>query len=227
MFTSVPGAPRFLVSEAVRGACELLGLDPLYVANEGKLIAVVPREDADRLLTAARAHPLGRDAAIIGTVAEGRPGFVTMRSLVGGERVVPLLDTDDLELQQTVLEVMGRRPGWSGKVIGLLRSWLAAPKRSAGQERSLTGALLAFAGETRVQRLVADTLADPKTAPGTRLLLLRVIARCRVDPLPTVQQRERRTDPRLRDALLQMSGDTTAEHPVDGQPGAAPQRATA
>ncbi len=48
------------------------------------------------------------------------------------ERVVPLLDTDDLELQQTVLEVMGRRPGWSGEVIGLLRSWLATPKRSAG-----------------------------------------------------------------------------------------------
>ncbi|MBI1914495.1 MAG: HEAT repeat domain-containing protein [Planctomycetes bacterium] len=100
------------------------------------------------------------------------------------ERVVPLLDTDDLELQQTVLEVMGRRPGWSGEVIGLLRGWLAAPKRSAGQERSLTGALLAFAGEARVQRLVVDTLADPKTAPVTRLLLLGVVARCRVDPLP-------------------------------------------
>src|SRR5262249_55715032 len=75
-------------------------------------------------------------------------------------------------------------PGWSGEVIGLLRNWLATAKRAAGQERSLTGALLAFAGEARVQRLVADTLADPKTALATRLLLLRVVARCRVDPLP-------------------------------------------
>ena len=56
----------------VRGACEMLGLDPLYVANEGKLIAVVPPADADRVLEAMRAHPLGRNAAIIGEVV-GRP----------------------------------------------------------------------------------------------------------------------------------------------------------
>jgi hydrogenase expression/formation protein HypE len=84
------------VKPSVRAACEMLGLDPLYVASEGKLIAVVPAADADRLLAAARAHPFGRDAAIIGTVVEGRPGFVTMRSLIGGERVVPLLTGEQL-----------------------------------------------------------------------------------------------------------------------------------
>jgi hydrogenase expression/formation protein HypE len=84
------------VKPSVRAACEMLGLDPLYVASEGKLIAVVPAADAERLLAAARAHPLGRDAAIIGTVVEGRPGFVTMRSLIGGERVVPLLTGEQL-----------------------------------------------------------------------------------------------------------------------------------
>ena len=78
------------------GACEMLGLDPLYVANEGKLIAVVPAEDADRLVEAMRAHPLGRDAAIIGEVVAEHPGMVTMRSLVGGERVVTMLAGEQL-----------------------------------------------------------------------------------------------------------------------------------
>ena len=79
------------VRPEVRAACEMLGLDPLYVANEGKLIAVVPPEDADRLVEVMRTHPLGRDAAIIGEVVAEHPGMVTMRSLVGGERVVTML----------------------------------------------------------------------------------------------------------------------------------------
>src|SRR5437868_4031724 len=70
----------------VRGACGLLGLDPLYVANEGKLIAVVPRADAERVLDKVRSHPLGRNAALIGAVVEEHPGMVIQRSLVGGER---------------------------------------------------------------------------------------------------------------------------------------------
>jgi hydrogenase expression/formation protein HypE len=80
----------------VHAACEMLGLDPLYVANEGKLIAVVPPEDADRLLETMRRHPLGRDAAIIGDVVAGHPGLVLLRSLVGGERVVTLLSGEQL-----------------------------------------------------------------------------------------------------------------------------------
>jgi hydrogenase expression/formation protein HypE len=84
------------VRPEVRGACEMLGLDALYVASEGKLIAVVPREDAGRALAALRAHPLGKNAAIIGEVVAEHPGMVTMRTLVAGERVVTLLAGEQL-----------------------------------------------------------------------------------------------------------------------------------
>jgi hydrogenase expression/formation protein HypE len=84
------------VRPEVRAACEMLGLDPLYSANEGKLVAVVPPEYAGQLLATAREHPLGRDAALVGTVVEGRPGLVTVQSLVGGERVIPLLAGEQL-----------------------------------------------------------------------------------------------------------------------------------
>jgi hydrogenase expression/formation protein HypE len=80
----------------VRGACEMLGLDPLYVANEGKLIAVVPPGEADVVLAAMRSHPLGRDAAIIGRVVAEHPGMVLLRSRVGGERVVTMLSGEQL-----------------------------------------------------------------------------------------------------------------------------------
>jgi hydrogenase expression/formation protein HypE len=80
----------------VHAACELLGLDPLYVANEGKLIAIVPAEDVARVLGAMRAHPPGRNAALIGKVVAEHPGMVVMKSLVGGERVVTMLAGEQL-----------------------------------------------------------------------------------------------------------------------------------
>ena len=80
----------------VRGACEMLGLDPLYVANEGKLVAVVPSEDSEQLLEVMRAHPRGTKAAAIGEVVAEHPGVVTLKSLVGGERVVALLAGEQL-----------------------------------------------------------------------------------------------------------------------------------
>jgi len=84
------------VREVVRGACELLGFDPLYVANEGKLIAIVAPERADAVLAAMRAHPLGRDSAIVGTVTERHPGMVTMRTAFRTSRIVDLLPGDQL-----------------------------------------------------------------------------------------------------------------------------------
>jgi hydrogenase expression/formation protein HypE len=84
------------VRPEVRAACEMLGLDPLYVANEGKLIAVATPADAARLLEVLRGHPLGRDAAVIGEVVAGHPGMVVLRSLVGGERVVTMLAGEQL-----------------------------------------------------------------------------------------------------------------------------------
>jgi hydrogenase expression/formation protein HypE len=84
------------IGEEVKGACEILGLDPLYVANEGKLIAILPADDADRVLAAMRAHPLGREAAIIGEVTSDHPSFVFMKTRVGGTRVVDMLSGEQL-----------------------------------------------------------------------------------------------------------------------------------
>ncbi|MER5603612.1 hydrogenase expression/formation protein HypE [Streptomyces sp. NPDC002265] len=78
------------VPPAVANACAILGLDPMYVANEGKLVAFVPRESADAVLAAMRAHPLGTGAAIIGEAVEEHPGMVVARTPLGGTRVVDL-----------------------------------------------------------------------------------------------------------------------------------------
>ncbi len=83
----------------VAAACELLGLDPLYVANEGRLIAICPRAQADHLLGAMRAHPLGREAAIIGSVRKGAAGVdgrVELQTRYGGRRVVDWLSGEQL-----------------------------------------------------------------------------------------------------------------------------------
>ncbi|WP_280701417.1 hydrogenase expression/formation protein HypE [Kitasatospora sp. GP82] len=78
------------VPAQVANACAILGLDPLYVANEGKLVAFVPREQADPVLAAMRAHPLGADAAVIGECVASHPGMVVARTGLGGTRVVDL-----------------------------------------------------------------------------------------------------------------------------------------
>ncbi|MCC6454836.1 MAG: hydrogenase expression/formation protein HypE [Caldilineaceae bacterium] len=78
------------VPAAVRAACELLGLDPLYVANEGKLLAILPKEAAEPVLAAMHAHPLGKDATIIGEVVDQHPGMVVARTIIGGKRVVDM-----------------------------------------------------------------------------------------------------------------------------------------
>ena len=82
--TSVPVQP------AVASACEMLGLDPLHVANEGKLLAIVPAGNVDAVLAAMRGHPLGEQATIIGYVVETHPGVVVGRTAIGGQRVIDL-----------------------------------------------------------------------------------------------------------------------------------------
>ncbi|HEY6446041.1 MAG TPA: hydrogenase expression/formation protein HypE [Acidobacteriaceae bacterium] len=84
------------VRDAVRGACEMLGLDPLYVANEGKLVAIVAPEIADRVLAAMKSHPLGADACLLGEVVEQPAGMVLMKTSVGGTRVVDVLFGEQL-----------------------------------------------------------------------------------------------------------------------------------
>ena len=80
----------------VTGACEILGIDPIYVANEGKLVAVVSPDSADAALEALRSHPLGREAAIIAEVTADPPGLVTLDTAFGGSRVVDMLAGDPL-----------------------------------------------------------------------------------------------------------------------------------
>ena len=84
------------IREEVRGACEMLGLDPLYVANEGKLLAIVDPAAADELVAAMRRHPLGREARRIGTVRGADAGWVTMRTVLGTTRIVDMLAGDQL-----------------------------------------------------------------------------------------------------------------------------------
>ncbi len=84
------------ISDEVRGACEILGFDPLYVANEGKCLAIVAADRAQRALELWRSHPLGADAAVIGEVVEADPGRVVLRSSVGGLRIVDMLSGEQL-----------------------------------------------------------------------------------------------------------------------------------
>jgi hydrogenase expression/formation protein HypE len=84
------------VREPVRGVCELLGLDPLYVANEGVLLAVVPAADAPRVVAAMRAHPEGREARVVGDVVEDTAALVVLATAVGGRRIVEMLQGEQL-----------------------------------------------------------------------------------------------------------------------------------
>jgi hydrogenase expression/formation protein HypE len=82
--------------EDVRGFCEILGLDPLYLANEGKAVVAVPAAEIEAALSAMRAHPLGAGAALIGHAGGGEPGRVTMQTVFGGKRIVDMLVGEQL-----------------------------------------------------------------------------------------------------------------------------------
>jgi hydrogenase expression/formation protein HypE len=84
------------IREQVKAFCEILGLDPLYLANEGKILCVVPPDQAEAALAAMRNHPLGRDSAIIGRATDGQPGRVVMRTVFGGRRIVDMLVGEQL-----------------------------------------------------------------------------------------------------------------------------------
>lgn len=84
------------IRSEVQGACEILGLDPLYVANEGKLLAFVDRAAADAVFGAMRRHPLGTESVIIGEVVSDHPGVVVMTTRIGGRRVVDMLSGEQL-----------------------------------------------------------------------------------------------------------------------------------
>ncbi|GAB6145224.1 hypothetical protein JCM12294_26620 [Desulfocicer niacini] len=84
------------MKDAVLGMCELLGFDPLYIANEGKLLAIVSPGDTDEVLTAIRQNPFGKDAAVIGEVTAKDPGRVFLETIIGGSRIMDMLAGDQL-----------------------------------------------------------------------------------------------------------------------------------
>jgi hydrogenase expression/formation protein HypE len=87
---------RIPVSPAVRGACEVLGLDPLYIANEGKLLVILPEEEAETVLGKMRQHPLGLDACVIGKLVAGHPSVVRMTTSIGSSRIIDMLTGEQL-----------------------------------------------------------------------------------------------------------------------------------
>ncbi|MGM3308443.1 hydrogenase expression/formation protein HypE [Anabaena sp. WFMT] len=84
------------IREQVNGVCEILGLDPLYLANEGKLVIVAPQEKADAILSTMKTHPAGKQAAIIGEIIPTPPGIVLLKTAFGAERIVDMLVGDQL-----------------------------------------------------------------------------------------------------------------------------------
>ncbi len=84
------------IKEEVKGACEILGFDPLYIANEGKVVIFVSEEDSRKVLTSMKLHPLGKESRIIGRVVKEHPGIVLMKTLIGGKRVVEMIASEQL-----------------------------------------------------------------------------------------------------------------------------------
>jgi hydrogenase expression/formation protein HypE len=87
---------RLPVQPQVLGACDMLGIDPLYVANEGKFVAIVPADEADAAIAALREHPQGADAAVVGEIVPEPHGIVALRTSFGGSRIVDMLVGDPL-----------------------------------------------------------------------------------------------------------------------------------
>ena len=84
------------ISENVRAACELLGLDPLYIANEGKVLIFIPEDEAENVLATMKKHEFGRESAIIGTVVNSSPGMVRMKTVIGSTRIVDMISGEQL-----------------------------------------------------------------------------------------------------------------------------------
>ncbi len=154
-----------------------------------------------------------------------RAGLIALDQMEDGrltrDMIVPLLDTDDLDLQQTTLEVISRHEGWGEAITGLLEQWLSNSTLAATRERSLTGALLAYCRDPAIRKLMTGTLAESGTTTEMRLLLLNVMARCRLDRLPDpwlerLSKATNHADPRVQReavAVIQSRGLTT----FDGQ----------
>jgi hydrogenase expression/formation protein HypE len=95
-FAVILDEARLPVEPQVLGACDMLGIDPLYVANEGKFVAIVAADEADAAVAAMRAHPQGARATVVGEIVPAPPGIVALRTSFGGSRIVDMLVGDPL-----------------------------------------------------------------------------------------------------------------------------------
>lgn len=84
------------VNESVRGACEIMGFDPLYIANEGKILVILPEKEADRALSLMRSHPTGTKSRVIGRVASSHPGLLQMETILGTTRIIDMISGEQL-----------------------------------------------------------------------------------------------------------------------------------
>ncbi len=84
------------ITEEVKGACEILGLDPLYIANEGKVLIIIPESEANGILEVMKKHPMGKDSSIIGNVTMDNPGLVIMKTMIGSSRIVDMIAGEQL-----------------------------------------------------------------------------------------------------------------------------------
>jgi putative membrane-bound dehydrogenase-like protein len=150
----------------------------------------------DRVLEHALVYALieigSRDATLVALSDPSplvrRAGLTALDQMDNGhltrEITVPLLDTDDPDLQQAALGVISRHEGWSDEIRKLVVEWLATSDLAPSQQHALTGALLALSGNEAIQNQMAAELNDPTTPVENRRLLLRVISRSRVDQIP-------------------------------------------
>jgi len=119
-----------------------------------------------------------------------RAGLIALDQMKDGglalQDVTPLLNTNDAELQFATVGVLSRRSDWVGGACPVLRQWLAVPRLSPGQEKAVANLVLGAGGEAAIQSTVADALGDAKTPPATMIVLLELLAKSRVEPLPAV-----------------------------------------
>jgi putative heme-binding domain-containing protein len=150
----------------------------------------------ERMMEHAATHALigiaGRDATTA-ALADPNPqirraALIALDQMEGGDlqrdQVIPLLDTDDAALQKSVLEVISRHDGWAGEALALVQDWVRDPEADVNRQAVLRGFLIARAGEPEVQQLVAEALANPDVPLQSRLVLLEVVGRSAVDPVP-------------------------------------------
>jgi putative heme-binding domain-containing protein len=117
-----------------------------------------------------------------------RAGLVALDQMKDGGLtqgdLVPLLDSEDADLQAAAIEVLARRPKWVGAAGGTLRAWLAGDRLSPGQERALSNLVLGSSGDEVVQKLVADALGSTRTKPAVRAVLIDLLAKARAESFP-------------------------------------------